>query len=74
MIGQNKKILSSLVLILISIAATAQSAVGGGEGPPTPGGGPGPPGAPIDDGLLILCIIGVIYGIYRILKHPRKLT
>ncbi len=38
--------------------------------PPMPArpGGPGPPGLPIDNGLIILFIIAIIYGIF-ILKR-----
>lgn len=74
MIVQNKKILFSLLLIFMSIAATAQISAGGGEGPPPPAGGPGTPGFPIDDGLIVLFAVAFIYGVYRSLKHSKKLS
>lgn len=73
MTAPSQKILSSILFLMISIATHAQGSPGGGEGPPAPnGGGTLPPGTPIDDGLLVLGAIAVIYGIYRIMKHSKK--
>ncbi|MBA6153904.1 hypothetical protein H3Z82_14310 [Gelidibacter gilvus] len=60
--------------MLISITGFAQDSAGGGSGPPTPQGGTPPPGLPIDDGLIILLAVALIYGIYIILKHSKKQT
>ena len=71
MIVYNKKFLASILLALISIAgAFAQS-----EEPPRPGNvahGPLPPGAPIDDGIIILFAVALIYGVYITIKLSKK--
>lgn len=76
MIKPNKKILTSILLMFVSIVGNAQVSVGGGDGPPhpVPQGGPGPPGLPIDDGLIILFVAALIYGIYIIVKYSKKHT
>lgn len=69
-----KKILTSVILLLISVVGSAQNPGGGGQGPPPPQGAPPtPPGPlPIDNGLIILLAVALIYGVYRILKHSKK--
>ena len=66
MIVFNKKILASVLFILISLVGMATQM----DGPPPPvaQGAPIPPGLPIDNGLIILASAAIIYGIYRILK------
>lgn len=69
----NKKILTSILFLLISYAGmVAQNA----ELPqPQPMGAPTPPGPlPIDDGLIILVAVAIIYGVYRSLKLAKKST
>lgn len=70
----NKRILSSVLLLLICVVGTAQESVGGGSGPPPPQGAAPPPGLPIDGGLIILFIVALLYGVYRVLKHSKKST
>ncbi|WP_417369496.1 PID-CTERM protein-sorting domain-containing protein [Gelidibacter japonicus] len=71
MIKLYKKITASILLMLISITGIAQDSVGGGSGPPPPQGSP-PPGLPIDDGLVVLLVAALIYGVYIILRHSKK--
>lgn len=55
------------------MVGSAQNPSGGGQGPPPPQGGPPPPpGMPIDNGLMILFVVALIYGVYRIIKHSKK--
>ena len=72
MIIYNKKILASILFILISFVCMATQVVES-AGPPEPQamGGPIPPGFPIDNGLIILFVAAIIYGIYRILKFSK---
>ncbi|MBO3096887.1 hypothetical protein [Gelidibacter pelagius] len=72
MIKPNLKTTASILLMLISIASFSQDSAGGGQGPPTPQGGTVPPGLPIDNGLIILFVAALIYGIYIILKYSKK--
>jgi hypothetical protein len=56
------KIYSTLLLLLLTWFANAQSV-------PTPSARPGPPpppGAPIDGGILLLFVTGVIYGVKKL--------
>jgi hypothetical protein len=41
-------------------------------GPPTPGPPPPPPGLPIDENIMILVVIALLFGIYIIYKHSVK--
>ena len=72
MVVCNKKILASILLIFMSsVCMVAQ------ESPPEPqttasSGGPGLPGFPIDDGLIILFVVAIIYGVYISLKFSKK--
>jgi hypothetical protein len=59
---QNKRILASILFVLISFVCAAQIA------PPPPGPGP-PPGLPIDGGLLVGVCVGVFYGAKKMLKN-----
>jgi hypothetical protein len=57
---QNKKILASILFVLISFVCVAQSS---GPPPPSP---PPPPGLPIDGGILALLGLGILYGAKKI--------
>lgn len=71
----NQKITVCIVLMFISISGFSQTFGGGGEGPPPPQGSPPPPpGMPIDNGLIVLFAVALIFGIYTILKHSKKST
>jgi hypothetical protein len=60
-------------IILIVLVLTGTSVFAGRVGPPPPRT-PGPPGLPIDDNLLIMLIIALVYGVYKIydLKLNKK--
>jgi len=62
--AQLKTILISSIFMLFSIVSYAQDNI---DPPPPPGPGPpGPPGLPIDQNILWLLIVGIIYGAYSI--------
>ena len=69
---KNKKILASILFLLISVVCLGQ----GNSNPPTPRRGPPPPpGLPIDGASGILLIVGVLYGAhkgYRFLKDDSQ--
>lgn len=66
MIIQNKRIVASILFVLISFVCFAQ----GGETPPPPG--PPPPiGLPIDDYLPVLFTLGVVFGVKQLLKKKQ---
>jgi hypothetical protein len=52
-----------LALILLPLAGCF--AAPGEPPPPTP---PPPPGLPIDNGILVLLIVSVLYGLYKVYK------
>jgi hypothetical protein len=56
---QNKLKLASILFLLVSFVCAAQET--GDPPPPMP---PPPPGLPIDGGLLVLLVFGVLLGAY----------
>ena len=76
MIVQSKIVFIAILFFLISFVGIAQGIPqGGGDGPPAPSGGPPPPGElPIDNGLIVLFVVAIIYGVYRTLKFSKKPT
>jgi len=60
--AQLKTILISSIFMLFSIVSYAQDNID----PPPPPRPPGPPGLPIDQNILWLLIVGLIYGAYSI--------
>ena len=68
------KILTVVLFIFNSAIMLAQSK-GSGSGPPAPSNNFRPPGLPIDDNILILICIGLLYGAYiAYKKHQSKNT
>ncbi|MGS2725756.1 PID-CTERM protein-sorting domain-containing protein [Psychroserpens sp. BH13MA-6] len=63
---QNKKMLASILFVLISFVCAAQ---GGDPPPPMP---PPPPGLPIDGFTTIALILGSILGIKKALKNTSE--
>ncbi|PLB19763.1 PID-CTERM protein-sorting domain-containing protein [Mariniflexile rhizosphaerae] len=61
MIIQNKRIVVSILFVLISVVCAAQT---GGDPPPP---GPPPPGLPIDGGVLLGVCVGLLYGAKKLL-------
>ncbi|WP_203256549.1 PID-CTERM protein-sorting domain-containing protein [Hyunsoonleella ulvae] len=62
MMIQTKRILASVLFVLISFVCVAQ-----GGGPPPPQPSP-PPGLPIDGGVLVGILVAVFYGGKKLLK------
>ncbi|QRM88656.1 hypothetical protein FG167_05225 [Lacinutrix sp. WUR7] len=60
---QNKKIIASILFLLISFVSVAQTM----SGPPPPAPPP-PPGLPIDAGIYLLLGIGLVYGIVKTIR------
>ena len=63
---QNKKILASILFVLISFVCAAQ---GGDPPPPMP---PPPPGLPIDGFTTVALIIGAFFGIKSAIKNIKE--
>jgi hypothetical protein len=63
----NKKILASILFVLISLVCVAQ-----GTNPPPPPSAPGPPGTPIDGFTGLAVIIGAIYGVTKTIKNSKE--
>jgi len=61
-----KKTLASILFILISFVCSAQNF------PPPPQPPPGPVGLPIDSGLILLFVAGILFGIYKMYCFKRK--
>ena len=66
-----KKLIRSLFIVaLMIIPAITTYVLADPPGPPAPGGSPvgqgTPVGAPIDNGILFLLLLGVVYGAYKI--------
>lgn len=66
MIIQNKRIIASVLFVLISVGCMAL----GVDDPPMPSTPPGPPTPPlpIDGGLLVGAIVALFYGVKRIVS------
>ena len=60
---QNKKIIASILFLLISFVSVAQTM----SGPPPPAPPP-PPGLPIDAGIYMLLAVGLVYGVVKIFR------
>jgi len=61
---QNKKIIASILFLLISFVSTPQTAVSELP-PPAP---PPPPGLPVDAGVYFLLAFGLVYGVVKTLR------
>ncbi|MEO8932677.1 MAG: hypothetical protein ABI295_00085 [Xanthomarina sp.] len=61
---QNKKIVASILFVLISFVCVAQNVPGPPAPPPPP-----PPGLPIDGGIFVGLFMGVIIGVKKLLKR-----
>jgi len=67
MIVQNKLKLASILFLLVSFVCAAQ----GIDNPPPPMPPP-PPGLPIDGNVLLVLVLGLIYGTYSRMKLLKK--
>ena len=64
---QNKLKLASILFILVSFVCAAQ----GIDNPPPPMPPP-PPGLPIDGSVLLVLVLGLIYGVYFRIKVSKQ--
>jgi len=60
--------LASILFFFIGFVSMAQ-----GSGPPQPSG-PTPPPLPIDGGIIVLFIVALIYGIYKVNKISKRVV
>lgn len=65
---QNKTIVASILFVFTGLISVAQGNV---PPPPAP---PPPPGLPIDNGLIVLFIVALVYGIFKINKISKRFT
>lgn len=67
---------SIIVFALMIFPAISNLVLGDPPAPPNPGGSPvgtgTPVGAPVDNGILILLALGVIYGAYKIYELKKR--
>lgn len=75
------KVLQRVVLIvqLILLPLLITGVFADPPGPPGPGGDPSgnggvPVGAPIDNGILVLLVLGIAYGCYKIFEFWKRKT
>ncbi|MGB5417198.1 hypothetical protein [Algibacter sp.] len=59
---QNKRIIASILFVLISVVCAAQTLPGPTPPPPGP---PPPPGFPIDGGILFGMVFALFYGVKK---------
>lgn len=64
---QNKYIIASFLVFIVGFASMAQ-----GSGTPPPPGPPPPPGLPIDDSIIVLFVIALVYGMYKTYRLASK--
>ncbi|MCO4822380.1 MAG: hypothetical protein KC469_09950 [Flavobacteriaceae bacterium] len=62
---QNRRKIASVLFVLISFVCAAQDA-------PEPPPATSPPGTPIDGWVLIVLLIGLIYGVYKSFKLVKQ--
>ncbi|WP_299114969.1 hypothetical protein [uncultured Winogradskyella sp.] len=63
---KDRKMFASILFFFLGLIAMAQ---GGAPPPPMP---PPPPGLPIDNGILVLFVVALSFGIYKAYKLSRK--
>lgn len=63
---QNKNMFASILTIFTCLVSVAQGAT------PPPPAAPEPPGLPIDEGIVILFVLALSYGVYKALKFSKK--
>lgn len=59
------KIVPNTIYILILFLSASKCLAQGDQGGPPPPTGQTPPGFPIDNGLLVLMVIGILFSFYR---------
>ena len=64
---KNKTLIATALFLIISIVGVAQQFVT----PPAPDERVPPPGLPIDGGILVLVVLGLFYGVYKLLSKSK---
>ncbi len=64
---KNKTLLILVLFFVVSIKGMAQFVT---PPPPQP---PPPPGLPVDNGVVVLLVLGVIYGVYKLIYSKKAL-
>ena len=62
------KIVPNRIIIILAVFFLQQTTVFADAGPPPPSTPPPPPGLPLDSGLVILVVISILFGIYKLNK------
>tara|TARA_R110000787_G_scaffold28923_2_gene78709 strand:+ start:8084 stop:8311 length:228 start_codon:yes stop_codon:yes gene_type:complete len=63
--------ISTLILFLVNSISLLGQTPSGSSGPPHPSNNNRGPGLPIDDNILVLVALGLIFGMYVIYKKSR---
>ena len=68
------KIVPNRIFIILVVFFIQQTTVFADGGPPPPSTPPPPPGLPLDGGLVLLLILSLAYGIYKLnqIKNIKK--
>jgi len=61
------RIFTSLVMLLVCLATYAAPV-----DPPPPSSPPPPPGLPLDGGVMVLALLSITYGLYKIVQSNIK--
>ena len=69
-----KTIVHRFFVLIITLLGVMSAFAAPGGGPPAPGAKkpPPPPGLPIDDNILVLFVIAILFGIYIICRYQLK--
>ncbi|WGD35857.1 hypothetical protein [Olleya sp. YS] len=63
---KNKTLIALVLFLLISIVGVSQIVT------PPPPQQPPPVGLPIDNGIVLLVVLGLIYGVYKVMSSRKK--
>lgn len=68
------KKIKNIILVAIGLCTAVVTAFGQDQVPPPPQmrGAPPPPGMPIDNGAIILAIVALVFGIYKIIQLSKS--
>ena len=71
-----KKVIRNTIVQMMLLVLPVVTLMADPPQPPSPGGTPvgtgTPVGAPVDDGLLVLMAMGIIYGLSKIYQHRNR--
>jgi hypothetical protein len=66
------KIVPNRIIIILAVFFLPVANLFASPGPPPPSTPPPPPGLPLDGGVLILALISLAYGLYKIVQTTNK--